>query len=254
MRYCRKLVLGDRLTWDLARFYGDHQTVEEVTVSLRCLLLDERRINRPRLYEALSQLAPAGKDAAPLHVTCHVAEGVAYRDISQLYKDNTSRNHELVTYEFLDISIYHSQSPLLCEAFVLRAVVRLSDHITAGPDEIARLFGFQLFLCFYIYGPTLNPNPGQLYLCDIPHLVLSPDELSTAVNIEETALLKLYNSINEDLLSPVTSWKTFKSKIRLVKSGFRPSMSDLVEGRRSVQPNPRSYRLKLTAQDGLSQF
>jgi hypothetical protein len=244
MRYCRKLVLDSRLTWDLARFYENHQAVEEVFVTTRCLGLDKWVSECPRLYQVLLKLAPAGKDAAPLHVTYQCS------DTSLLYEDNASRNHDLVTYEFFDLSIYNTQSPLLDEAIVPRAVVRLSDHPTAGPDEIARIIAYQLLYCFFIYGETLDPNPGQLYLCDIPQLVLYPEELSTAVNVEKIALLKLYNSLNKTRPYPVTNWKIFHTKIKLVKSGFRSSISDLVEERRSVQRNPRSYRLKLTAQDG----
>jgi len=102
MRYCRKLVLDSRLTSDLARFYEDHQAVEEVAVTSQCLLEDEWRIDCPRLYQALSKLAPAGKDAAPLHVTFHVPEGKTYRDISQLQRHGPVLPSDLITYEVFD--------------------------------------------------------------------------------------------------------------------------------------------------------
>jgi hypothetical protein len=250
MRYCRRLILDNCLTWDLARFYEDHQAVEEMDVTPQCLRADQRRSNCPRHRGFLSKLAPASEDGTPLRVTCHFPDDVCW-NLSQLTGYDRPDSYDLVTYELYNIPINHESLTLLEKAYLLRAVVRFGHHTTASPTEAARLIGRQLFPCFWTRGRAAQR--GQLYLCGIPQLVMSPDELAIAIDIEETALLKLYNSLKEVQPHPATSWETFQSKIKLVKSGFRPSMTDLIEGHRSVQDN-QTHRRKLMAQVGRIRF
>jgi len=115
-------------------------------------------------------------------------------------------------------------------AFDMRAVVHFDDYPSpnAGPDEIAGAIGDQLLDCFKTDTQSNLVSPGQLFLCGIPELILSPAELATASDPNEVALLKIYDRSP----GPKPKWETFKSRVKLVKSGFRPSMRDMEEGRK----------------------
>jgi len=103
-------------------------------------------------------------------------------------------------------------------AFDMRAVVYFDDHPSpnAGPDEIAGAIGDQLMDCFKTDTQSNLVSPGQLSLCGIPELILCPAELATASDPNEVALLKIYDRSP----GPKPKWETFKSRVKLVKSGL----------------------------------
>ena len=115
-------------------------------------------------------------------------------------------------------------------AFLLGGVVKYRDT-DLDKEEIIREIAGQLDISFTEEDPAAAPYP-YVYLCDIPQLVLSADEIRTSPNINKAAKVKLFDQIAvwpdpiED--SPSAQWEFFDSRVRLVESGFRPSMADLM--------------------------
>ena len=73
---------------------------------------------------------------------------------------------------------------------------------------------------------------GQLYLCGVPALVLSPIELAVAGdNANDVAKLKVFDAISalvNDYGARAT-WEAYNSRIHFVNPGFRPTLADLTE-------------------------
>jgi hypothetical protein len=240
--FARKLVLDNLLTWDLSRFYEFHQTVTEVVVTPKCIEEDLQGGDCPDLYLSLSKLAPKTDTTPPLHVICYVPEGKACYGIYQLMKlgaHDTYHSSDRITYEFFDMPICSDRAPLDV-AFSLRAVVHFSSQVSGEPDQNASGISDQLADCFGPIGQDGIYGSGQVCLCGIPDLILSPNEIASAIDVTETALRKLFDNLKHVPLpgalpdSPYRKpkWEYLKSKVRLVESGFRPTMNDLLEGRR----------------------
>lgn len=241
MKFSRKLVLDKLPTWDLARYFEFQQTIKEVGATHKCLHEDINQQECPDLYLTLSKLAPTDDEAPPLHITCHLPQAQRCTYLYQLIKlgsHDPIHSSNLITYEIFTMPISSEEWASLDIAFALRAVVHFGCTPTANPDDRARMISSQLLECFETGETDPLFNSGPIYLCDIPKLILSPAELYTAVDHNETALRKLFNGLNyltypepqsEPDTIPRTKWETFTSKVKLVESGFRPSRADLVD-------------------------
>lgn len=237
-----KLVLDNLLTVSLASYYQYVATasVLEVVVTPRCLAeaITHTRRKLPDLHMSLALLAIRRFTTDPLHVTVQLEGELAFHQLCQVFRAPPSIGSSFnipITYEIFNMPTGTTLWQHLAKAFTMRAVVHFAPHPTpAGPGNIAAAIGDQLLDCF---GGKNLVTFGQLYLCDIPELVLSPAELATASDPDEAALLKLFDNLiatpllGASLRSPnlKPKWETFKSKVKLVKSGFRPSMSDLTD-------------------------
>jgi hypothetical protein len=138
------------------------------------------------------------------------------------------------TYEFFDFHV-SSSSKQLCMAYILQGIVQYFDQFPPDPSDfqspVAQLLARQLDGCFE--EENVDSPVGQIFLCDtiIPYILSSFEQLHTTETIEDTALIKICKFITvwPDLSeSPYKSKLEFlKSRVKLVKSGFRPSMADL---------------------------
>jgi len=81
----------------------------------------------------------------------------------------------------------------------------------------------------------IEKDSGPFFLCGIPQIVMSAKELDSATNIDEAAMLKLYNLVSATRLSwPSQAGSSkgkrlefLKSRVKMVKAGFRPSPVDM---------------------------
>ena len=176
----------------------------------------------------------------PLHVRAYLTPMRECSDILKL-SSHEIPTFDLITYEFFNVPVQSHKYGTLWFALSLRAVVHLSDswhprpNLSRGDSEtITELIGFEVFDAVGESSETIT-HPcvtGRLYLCDIPELILTPQEVNATINIEEAAMRKLYTNLNRPLWGQTKpSWKDFNTMIKLVKSGFRPSFADLTEGR-----------------------
>lgn len=217
----------------------------------------------PSIQEFLSILA---KVTTPytLHVRYHLTEHKEDLWILRTFfaRDGHGGYHppafEPITYEFSfsNLPSFEPEFDQLWVAYCLRSVVHFARHLVLGPDgrhrtsaEIASSVGSQALDAILLEASRNPPRLGRLYLCDIPGQVLTPGEIASAVDIKEVALRKLYDrgcrtraryrgGWLEVHLKPSPSWEVFRSVIKLVEAGFRPSVADLKEGRKSVFYHP----------------
>jgi hypothetical protein len=184
-------------------------------------------------------LAAQQNSTIPLHVTfCASEKGSelyfslrCFLDL-EISRYPTPSIHP-ITYEIFGMNIREDTPwvPLVI-ACKLQAVVHFDPTTRAGTEEDAVAIGIQLFDCV---ADCLSSNTGvygQLYLCDIPDIVLYPDEIALANDVDDAAKLKLFNILLppfdldlDEVVRP--KWEEFNSRIHLVKSGFRPSRADM---------------------------
>jgi hypothetical protein len=237
----RKMVLDNLISVPLASYYQyvATQSVSEVVVTPRCLAEAIKHTRKlPDIHTSLKLLAIRHIRNCPLHVTVQVEGDSTFQQLCQLVDHQPRTNNSFnipITYDVFDMPTGTDLWHPLAIAFAMRAVVHFADHhSSAGPDDIARAISNQLLDCFKADSRSSFVTPGLLYLCDIPKLVLSPEELATSSNSNEVALLKLFDNLIYTPLPgalpgssiPKPKWETFKSKVELVESGFRPGMSD----------------------------
>jgi hypothetical protein len=241
MDFTRKLVLDNLLTVPLACYYQyvATESVSEVVVTPGCLdeHIDHMR-RLPDIHTSLALLAMRHLTTTPPHVMVQIEGAAAFQQLCQLVDIQSVFNNSFnvpITYEILDMPVGLNLWKPLSIAFAMRAVVHFADHhSSAGPDDIAGAISNQLLDCFRIDSRSSTVLAGQLYLCDIPGLVLPPAELATTSDPDEAALIKLFDNL---IYSPLPGalpgspdskpkWETFKSKVKLVESGFRPSFSE----------------------------
>jgi len=175
-----------------------------------------------RTVEFLETLAPKDAVSGLLHAT------ISKSWFQSIYNPPPGAPPKpgTISYEVCDLPLHRAEWSLM-KSFVLQAVIHFNVG-SCGREEILPKLTRGLRFCF-----TGSNNPaGQLFLCGIPALVLSPEELSTSSNVKEDALLKLFNG-----LSPPRrpKWEVFTAIIHLVEPGFRPSADDLGRACRLVE-------------------
>jgi len=194
------------------------------------------------IQEFLSILAEA-QAPNPLHVRVHLTEDREYSDLCQFASFQIPSLYP-ISYEIYDLPVrnYGSKPRFkpLWVAFCLRAVIHFSSHYRSGqgnlrrlPDVISEYLALEVLDAFQRRTAGYPVATGRLYLCDIPKLVLTPQEAASAVDVKEAALRKLYDKLDGrpfDQKRP--SWKDLSTMVMLVEPGFRPSVADLTEGRK----------------------
>lgn len=181
----------------------------------------------PFVKESVENVAPRDVSAPPLHVTARISRDIDMGALGSLLRD--IQTPFPFSCEFLEMFIDEDEFALDV-AFLLGAVVKYRDT-DLDKEEIIREIAGQLDISFTEEDPAAAPYP-YVYLCDIPRLVLSADEIRSSPNFNKAAKVKLFDQIAvwpdpiED--SPSAQWEFFDSRVRLVESGFRPSMADLM--------------------------
>jgi hypothetical protein len=127
-------------------------------------------------------------------------------------------------------------STALCAAYDLQCVLTFRDY-GISQERRAGYIASCISECFE--EEDLDTSTGQLFLCDIPSLVLNPRELASAADVNEAAIIKICDlvTVYPDLTGSIYKTKLdfFKSRIKLVKPGFKPTLADLYP-----RPQPKS--------------
>ena len=241
--YVRKLILD---TTPLPVLVQCFPNVDQVEVTPYCLDEDARNeeegIPSQSVHQFTIALASQQKSTVPLHVTfCALERHLKlYMSLGSFLDPDTGRSStsatHLILYEIFNMTILEEIEdapwiPLVI-ACKLQAVVHFDLSTRVGTVEDTVAIGRQLFECVAECLGTNSCVYGQLYLCDIPDIVLSPDEVDLADDVDKGAKLKLSNI----LLPPLSifgrgqvrpKWEDFNARIHLVRSGFRPPKADM---------------------------
>ena len=148
-------------------------------------------------------------------------------------------------YQCFDSAIqctYELTVPLCYETTAVHISYHLQCVVTfaqsgQGPERGAGFIASYISDCFE--DEDLDTPTGQLFIRDLPHVVLNPQELASASDLNEAAITKICDlvSVYPDLTGSIYKTKLdfFKSRIKLVKSGLKPTLADLYP-----RPQPRS--------------
>ena len=135
-----------------------------------------------------------------------------------------------IIFEFFDVSINWVSNALKL-AYEMRAVVHFDQDGFVSRDEMAKELANQ------ISAILLNGNTsmlaGQVYLCDVPQLVLRPDELDSADDVNEVAIVKICGLLareywGDGIMTSTKRLEFLKSRVKLVKAGFRPTLPQIM--------------------------
>jgi hypothetical protein len=228
-------VLTRKITFDsppTGFMVGLFRNVEIVAITSRCLDrimgVHGADTDFEMLGACISIIGSMRSGSTPLHLVLHAAHRVDNRFCHLLGEIGTMFHP--MTFEFRDMPIAADNQWDLLIALRLRAVVHcLPDHPLDHGDT-ARSLASLLESCFS--NMTLQ-DTGVIYLCDIPQLVLTPEELTNAKsagNANDVARLKMINTTASKgaTTSVVISgkWDQFAPKVHYVEFGFRGSLAE----------------------------
>jgi len=234
--YVRKLILDTTPSPILVQCFP---SVDQVEVTPYCLDKDLTCEEEEAVHQFTIALASQQNSTMPLHITfCALERGSALHLSLGSFLDPDSRQSPTsathpITYEIFGMTILEDTPWVpLVNACRLQAVVHFDSTTRVGIEEATVAIARQLFECVKDCLLTNTGVYGQLYLCDIPDIVLSPDEIDLADNVEEAAKLKLFNITLPpmgllDIGQVRPEWEEFNARIHLVESGFRPPKADM---------------------------
>lgn len=189
----------------------------------------------PPIYGLLEKLAIDRKSAS---IPLHVEIGLSKPPIRAFYSRYKIQRYLLkclgsddnpvpITYGFTDTPIDVTKGSAWVAAYILRAVVEFRQP---DPKRLGQYAEAICNLLCHCTGSEQRGHPGRLILCDVPQLVLSPQELEAAGDTaEEAALVKIFDAWQS---SPKPKWEIFTSRIKLVEGGYRRSLEEDAEDRK----------------------
>jgi hypothetical protein len=228
--HTKKLIFEATPDLEVSRYY---RAANEVTIGGPCLVfpsahyydLEQLDWIESHLDRCLDVFNSPNGSAGSLHIKMYFPHGGEYEDLSTVLTCQESTN--LRTYEIFKASVDDDDSAVH-SAYELQAVLHLMKGVGWGFDH-AELLARDLQDCFD--EEDLETPTGQVFLCDVPNFVLGPRELASATDPDEAAIVKICSFINEWPDLSGCRYKTkldfFKSRVKLVKSGFRPTLADL---------------------------
>jgi hypothetical protein len=241
--FTRKLVFDAAPREILAPHY---RGVEEVSITSDCLDWElsvphvrehEIKENARLLREMITTLSRERSSSTRSHVSVKSTGICESGKTGSLFPSDGQHSTDIdATYDFPNLSIWSS----LDLAYRLRGVVRYNrchldfdgNNAERPQDRNAKELGENLEQAMRRYDGGLEP--GCLYLCGLPQMVLTPEEIEAAGDdVDEVALLKVHNAIPLSARwryrphpTPI-KWQDFQSKVKLVGPGFRPTRADL---------------------------
>lgn len=184
----------------------------------------------PRIHVCIDDLVGffRFKWATILHVTIQVSTD-GFQRLSEALQEPEIRMILLdrwnpITYGFVDMPLNLDQSLKLQTAYAMWGIVQFvapsNDTLGQYTDTLGSM------LCHCIRSETIAP--GRLFLCGVPQLVLTIEELAKAgENVREVALLKIYHAWPTTHSQP--SWDVFNLRVKLVDHGYRRSKKEHAE-------------------------
>lgn len=196
------------------------------------------------LQKCLVQIALKYLTSTPLHLTVHMKFKGYFTGIIDLLLYDISPVP--ITCTFHNISITNGARSLNL-AYDFGAVIYLLDQtvrpgaapINCDANELAVNLAGAIDEMSYEEEEDGWP-PGQIFLCDISRLVLSPKELAACENANDAATLKVFNLCEighlRQSMTKSQRWDLFVSRVKLVDPGFKSSEADIAASvkRRSV--------------------
>jgi hypothetical protein len=145
-----------------------------------------------------------------------------------------------IIYSFFDV-LFQRTIKYLQLAYSFQAVVHFAVGYGTIQDLFCQRIAFGLEQC--LANEFSMVPAGRIFLCDIPSLILTQEEYASSQDVDETAISKLCGLMSGcwpyEVLSPNDNRLEFlKSRVKLVHSGFRPSLADMLDlSLRSVNGN-----------------
>jgi len=199
----------------------------------------DRRISvdllKSHLKKCLNVVTSASSLARSLHISLRRERSTSYEydDLGTIIA--TLETAIMCTHEFFNFCL-RTNSKQLYMAYTLQGVAHYSFTCPPDPsihqDGIARTLASLLEECFE--EEDVNSPAGQIFFCDtiISYILSTLEELQSTETIEDTGLIKIckFLTVWPDLTgSQYKSQLEFlKSRVKLVKPGFRPSLGDLL--------------------------
>jgi hypothetical protein len=221
-----------------------HPTMEELVITKKCYIpANVGRTLCHKLQESVAVLALRDEASPSLHLTIHMGRNhdnnfILLHDLLQRFPPVP------ITCDF-DGLLHHEVRYPLELIYNVGGVVHLMG--TSAPystrarlmpdfDILAQSLGDQLRDLDYrpmcSWKDEARTPAGQIFLFNVPQLVLDPEDLSLAAeNAKEVARLKIFRFFVFDgkrkKWSDSQKWEFFASRLKFVDPGFRPSRADV---------------------------
>jgi len=206
-----------------------------------------------RVQECLKMIAPIVGSISSLHVKLYILSSVDFTDEKLIALFDCFETAIPCTYEVTNVD--YNDAMTIYAAYDMQCVIHLTDGSGEYPKQRARRWlpgtngpktspelkasrlAKHIDQCFD--EEDLETPTGQLFLCDMPSSVLDAQELAPAADVNEAAINKICDlvSVYPDLTGSIYETKLdfFRSRTKLVKSGFKPTLADLYP-----RPQPKS--------------
>jgi len=238
--FTRKLVF-DAVPREISAHH--YRGVEEVIITLDCLAweLSSSHLhghivakNARLMREMLTVLSQLRDPSAPLHISIRFGFIFRNHDLNSLFGSHGEYTQGIdATYAFHNVSITGGRSTLLI-AYRVRGVVHFDKgdlRMTQDRQDARELISTLDRTMRWYNGDLI---PGCLFICGLPQVVLTPEEIEAAGDdVNEDALLKLHETSlrpswpYHDIDTTQVTWEDFQARIKLVNSSFRPTRADL---------------------------
>jgi hypothetical protein len=239
--FTRKLVFDVEPETAIPQSY---RAVEEVVFGSACMIIacylrgdqEEKIAQAERVSSMFSKcfaaIASTGTTASVLHVKMHMVPRIEYSILRYRFPRLSAAIP--IIFEFFDVSLNWVSNPLKL-AYEIRAVVHFDQDNFVSRDEMVKELAGQI--SEILRDGKLSMLASQVYLCDVPQLVLRPDELNSADDTNEAAMVKICSLIDDEywpdqVTTPTKRLEFLKSRVKLVESGFRPTLADMIEIKR----------------------
>ena len=185
------------------------------------------------LADFAAQTAQNRISTTPLHIVEHLGKGNGwlhhYDELNAPRSGWAPTTYEVV-YDDLDDG---ASWMILSTFYLIRRVVRFSTSCGYNSRRVKYLATAIYSSMNQITNPlSFGIGLGRLYLCGVPALVLSPNELLAAGNkANEVAKSKVFNAIPALVINYGIrpTWEAYNSRVHFVNLGFRPTLADLAE-------------------------
>ena len=230
--FTRKLVFNFEPKTAIPKSY---RAVEEVIFGPACMYI-ARHLHGTQIQKSdqanrvaslfancLTAVASTGNSAAALHAKMHMVYRIDYH----MLRDQLTRLKTAIpiAYEFFNVPIGWRPSALGL-AFAMRALVHFEIDVDTSREEMAQELADQI--SEILADGDSSESTSEVYLCEVPQLVLRPDELNLADDTNEAAMVKICSLIPDECwpnqVTPTKRLEFLKSKVKLVGAGFRPTL------------------------------
>lgn len=225
--FTRKLVL-DSVPW---RARPEHYTTTTTVVVTAGPLIGSDGFDAYPLFMFLRGIAKGHNSSTPPHI---LFDGRKCRspDTFDELLDYLISTPITATQEYLGFGhLYFGD--LLDVAYRMRAILHIQPRLDGHADDLT-ILSFRLLDLIEHY---MKDYPGgQVYLCGVPDLVLTPPELLAAGDdANDMSRVKVYQCMSALSYSHTQTWDHFKSNVQFVNPGFRPTLVNTISNQKTEE-------------------